>query len=398
VAGNVYGLRLLRRPAVRDTSLVVIAAILLVTRLIQVLSVEKARLAFDFKWYWVAAGQLLNGESIYSAQQLGGPYAPQGQEGFLYPPPLAALVTPFYLASPSDPLPAAAIWSLLAAVVAVASILALARNLRLAERFPTLAGRRIVLLLIAAFALPEVIDELINGNVHLFLLGLFTLAWLGISRGDARGEAVAGVAIGVATVIKIFPGLVLVWFIVTGRWRGVGWAVVGALALSLLTLPMTGIQPWLDFPTVLRNMAAPTDPSASFAPTMWLAPVLGFALARVVVTVLGVAIVAWSALRQSARTSFAVAVLASVLITPALWSHYLSMIVLPLLVALGSGVSLLVLGLDYVFLSAEAQDALGPYAWILARAVPTIGELLLLVVLLMIGRRRTATERVAAPA
>jgi len=394
----VYGLRLLRRPAVRDASLTVIAVVLLATRLIQLLDVGRERLAFDFKWYWTAAGAVVNGGSIYSAQQLSGSYAPQGQEGFLYPPPLAALVTPFYLFSPTDPIPAWMIWALLAALIAAASLLALARDGRLSERFATLRGRRVVLLLVAAFALPEVIDELINGNVHLYLLGLFTIAWLGVRRASRAGDAAAGLAIGVATVIKIFPGLVVFWFLVTRRWAALGWTVVGAVALSLVTLPFTGIQPWLDFPTVLANMAAPLDPSASFSPTMWLAPLLGFTVARVLVTLAGVAVVAWSAARQDPRTSFAVAVLASVLITPALWSHYLSLIVMPLVMALASGVSLVLLALDYLFLSAEAQSALGGYAWILSRAVPTVGELLLLVALLRVPAVAARMRAVPEPA
>ncbi|HEX8025064.1 MAG TPA: hypothetical protein VF484_02560, partial [Candidatus Limnocylindrales bacterium] len=187
--------------------------------------------------------------------------------------------------------------------------------------------------------------------------------------------------------------IVLLWFLLTGRRTAAVWTVIGAAALALLTLPLTGLQPWLDFPTVLANMSAPVDPSASFAPTTWLAPALGFTLARVVVTGAGVGIVAWSARRQPAARSYAVAVLVSVLITPALWSHYLSMILLPLGMALGGGVSALAIGLVYVLLSSQQQDALGDLAWITARLAPTIGELLLLWLLL---RGRAAEPALAA--
>jgi len=420
----VYGLRLLRRPAVQSTAIWTIAIVLAVARVLQLLGVEPERVAYDFRWYWVAAGNLLNGQSIYSPAQLAGPYAPQGQLGFLYPPPLAALAIPFRLVSPNDDVLGWAIWAWLAALVGGLSVVALARERRLAVRFPVLAGSRgIALLLLFAFALPEVLDELINGNVHLFLLGLFTLAWLGISASLARtapdaltgitggdrfgrsplagrmsaanGQRVAGLAIGVATVIKLFPAIVLLWFLLTGRRTAALWTVIGAAALSIATLPITGIQPWLDFPTVLANMSAPIDPAASFAPTAWLAPVIGFTLARVLVTGVGVAIVAWSARRQPAALSYAVAVLVSVLITPALWSHYLSMILLPLGLALGGGVSALAIGLDYLLLSSQQQDALGDLAWITARLAPTIGELLLLGLLL---RQRSAEPAPAAVA
>jgi alpha-1,2-mannosyltransferase len=392
----VYGLRLLRRPAVQSTAIWTIAIVLAVARVLQLLGVEPERVAYDFRWYWVAAGNLLNGQPLYSATQLAGPYAPQGQLGFLYPPPLAALAIPFRLVSPNDDVLGWAVWAWLAALVGGLSVVALARQRRLAVRFPVLAGSRgVALLLLFAFALPEVLDELINGNVHLFLLGLFTVAWLGIARADRRGEQAAGLAIGVATVIKLFPAIVLLWFLLTGRRIAAVWTVVGAAALSLATLPITGIQPWLDFPTVLANMSAPIDPAASFAPTAWLAPAIGFTLARVLVTGVGAAIVAWSARRQPAALSYAVAVLVSVLITPALWSHYLSMILLPLGLALGGGVSALAIGLDYLLLSSQQQDALGDLAWITARLAPTIGELLLLGLLL---RQRSAEPAPAAVA
>src|SRR6185503_20893551 len=136
------------------------------------------------------------------------------------------------------------------------------------ERFPLLAGRGRWLLVAAAFAFPPVVGELVLGNVHLLLLGLLTLAWLGLrwsetrdaargeARGDSRGEWLAGIAVGLATVIKVFPGLVVIWFLLTRRYRAAVGAVVGFAAAALATLPFTGIQPWLDYPTVLANLSA----------------------------------------------------------------------------------------------------------------------------------------------
>ena len=39
--------------------------------------------ANDFSYYWTAGSQLLHGGSIYSTQQLTGPYVPEDQTGFL---------------------------------------------------------------------------------------------------------------------------------------------------------------------------------------------------------------------------------------------------------------------------------------------------------------------------
>ena len=44
------------------------------------------------------------------------------------------------------------------------------------------------------------------GNVHFLLLWLLTLAWLGIRRGDPGGRWRGGAMVGVAAMIKVFPG------------------------------------------------------------------------------------------------------------------------------------------------------------------------------------------------
>jgi alpha-1,2-mannosyltransferase len=387
----VYGLRLLADPRLQRAILVVLAGVLVLYRAIALLDVEPARWGFDFAWYWGASSNLLHGLPIYSAQQLAGPYSPQGQEGFLYPPPLAALVIPLALVFPTNMAGAGLVWSVLGAVAAGAGLLLIVRTDRLGERYPLLAGSGVALLLVAAFALPPVIDEFINGNVHLFLVALLAAAWWGVARSDAsdgadaRGDRVAGIAVGIATVIKLFPGVLVLWFLLTGRRRAAGWSVVGAVALTLVTLPLTGIQPWLDYPRVLANLGAPIDATNSMAPTIWLAPWLGFTVARVVVTVIGLGVVVWAAHTLDARRGFALTVAVAVLVTPALWSHYLTVLLVPLTLALGAGVSLAWLAVVYVLLSAQKQAGLGDYAWITIRAMPTAGALLLAGVL---GRKR----------
>jgi len=386
VAANVYGLRLLGDPVVRRLGAAVIAVLAVAYRLVQLPATPPDHVGYDFRFYWTAARQLLDGQSIYSAQQLAGPYPPQGQEGFLYPPPLAALVTPFAAVFPTDPIPGLWIWSGLAAIVLVATVVALARSEHLGGRLPIVDGGWAWLLVAAAFALPPVVDELVNGNVHLFLAGLFALAWLGLRRHDATGDRAAGIALGVATVIKLFPGLLLVWLVLRGRWRPVGWSIVGILVLSLVTLPITGIQPWLDYPTVLANMAAPIDVSASLSPTVWLAPVIGFGTARLVVLAIVLVALAWVARRADERTGFAAAVVLALLATPALWTHYLSILVVPLLLALGAGVAPALVALAYLLLSAGYQAALGDAVWITVRLLPTLGMLLVLAGLVVRGR------------
>lgn len=393
---NGYGLRLLRKPHVQRAAVAVLAVVVLIFRALQFASLtQKIQWGYDFSAYWSAAGRLLDGLSPYTAAQLAGPYGPQQQFLYLYPPSLAAAVTPLAALFP-DYRSAAWVWTALGAAVLLWAVLALSRFEPLASRIPLLAGRGRWLLVAAALAFPPVVGELLLGNVHLLLLGLFTAAWLGLRRGTPRGEWVAGLAIGVAAVIKVFPALVVLWFLLTRRWRAAGGAVLGAVAFAGVSLPLTGIQPWLDYPAVLGNLAAPTDVTDTLAPTVWLAPYLGFLGARVAVTLAAVAVL-WAAARArdvSLARSFAIAVVLAMLIAPAIYQHYLALLVLPLVLALGAGVPLRYVVAAYLLMWGGQQDALGPYAWIVNRLMPTAGALLLLVALLLpIGRAAPPTAR-----
>jgi len=154
-----------------------------------------------------------------------------------------------------------------------------------------------------------------------------------------------------------------------------------------VTLPITGIEPWLQYPTVLANLSAPADTRDTLAPTVWLAGPLGFTLARLVVSVVGLAIVAWAALRargavsMSTARSFAIAVTVSILIAPATYHHYLALLVLPLVLGLASGVSIGWLAASYLLMWGGEQVALGDLSWIVNKGLPTAGALLLLVAL-----------------
>ncbi|MCI0584780.1 MAG: DUF2029 domain-containing protein [Chloroflexi bacterium] len=388
-AGGIYGLRRLSDPRLQRLILILIAAILVGFRLLQFIALTaQVQWGYDFGYYWRAGQALVAGLPIYSAEQLAGPYAPQGQNGFLYPPPLAGFMAPWTPIGPPDARLAAWGWTALGAAILVTTILAIARSEGIADRLRSSIGLGRWILVAAAFGFPPVVGELVLGNVHLVLLGLLGLAWLGIRAGTTRGEWLAGAAIGVAAVIKLFPGVLLLWFVLTRRWGGAAFVVVGVVAATLVTLPITGTHPWLDYPTVLANLAAPADTTDTLAPTVWLAAVLDFTVARVIVTAAGLAILAWAALRRPARMSFTVAVLVSILVAPALYHHYLAILVLPFLLLLAEGRSLGWLALAYLLMSGGEQTALGDLSWIVNRGFPTAGALLLLGLALAAGTRR----------
>ncbi|HYK94624.1 MAG TPA: glycosyltransferase family 87 protein [Candidatus Dormibacteraeota bacterium] len=401
---SVYGLRLLAKPRVRLTIVVLIAAIVVAYRAFQLAYLTtQPQWGYDLSFYWTAAQHLIHGEPIYSLAQLSGPYAPQGQDGFLYPPPFAAVMIPLAALTP-DARAAEWIWSALGVAVLVTSVLALARSERIGERLAMLRGRGRWLLVAAALAFPPVIGELSIGNVHLLLLSLFTLAWLGIRRRDVAGDAMAGFGLGAAALIKVFPGVLLLWLVATRRYRAAVAMVGAGVALVLVTLPFTGIEPWLQYPRVLGNLSAVYDTTDTISPAIWLAPYLGFTTARWLVLGIGVVIVVWSALRGGREPvpaiSFATAVVVSVLIAPNIFHHYLAIFVLPMILGLAAGVPLPWLAFAYLLMSGGQQPALGELAWIVNRVLPTTGTLVLLGSLLLARVRARPEEpqsRTAAP-
>ena len=392
MTSGIYGLRLLRDPAFQRIVLVVLAVVLVAFRLTQFL-VWSTRIqwGYDFSAYWTAASNLLHGLPIYVVDQLAGPYAPQRQFLYLYPPPLAGAVTPLAALIPGDYRVAAWAWAALGFLIVATSVLAAARSLGLLERVRSATGHGPWILLVAAFCFPPVVSELVLGNVHVLLLGLLSVAWLGVRRGDRTGERWAGIAVGLAAVVKVFPALLILWFLLTGRRRAAVWSVMGGLAAVVVTLPITGLQPWLDFPAALLNLSAPSDTTDTLAPTVWLASFIGFSPARVIVTGFALALLVWSSRRLPTRPSFALAVLLSLLIAPALYHHYLAITVLPFLLLFAEPGTFRWLVVAYVLMSGGDQTAYGDFAWIVNRGLPTAGTLILVLLAVRTGLAHAET-------
>jgi alpha-1,2-mannosyltransferase len=373
---RIWGLRVFADPRFVRLAVWLVLLIALWYRANQVIGwLSAPQWGYDFSAYWLAARHLLHGESIYTAAQLAGPYEPQfqGQFLYLYPPLLAVLVMPLAWLSPGTFGPAMGAWAVLGAAIATVVVLGVGRlEALLVDR------EHALLLLAAAFAFPPLVAELVLGNVHVVLLGLLALAWWETRAGARRGDAVAGLAVGTAALIKLFPAVVLLWFALTGRWRAVAWAIGGAVALVALTLPITGVGPWLDYPRAILNLGAPADTTDALAPSLWLSAVLPILPARAVVLGLGLLAVAWSAVRLEERASFGVAVAVSVLVAPSVFQHYLAIMVLPLLLGLrvvlaGPTAARLALAASYLAMWPGQQPLLGTFSWVLNRAIPTLG-------------------------
>ena len=377
---KMYGLRLLAAPGVQRSVLVVLLGVVLAYRALQLVALSgEIQWGYDFSAYWLAAGHVLDRAPIYADFQLAGQYSPQQQYLYLYPPFLAVAMTPLAAIIPSDYRLANLVWAVLGAIVAAVVVAAVARRERIG------APRETVLLVGGAFAFPPLIGELVMGNVHLLLLGLLGGAWLALRDDRPSMLPIAGILVGVATLIKLFPGLVILWLVLRGRYRAALWSLAAIAVLAVATLPVTGIEAWLEYPRVLLNLGPPVDTRDTLAPIVWLSSFMPPVLARVVVVVAMVAAVVWAARRTSEPISFAVAVTASVLIAPALYQHYLAILVLPLLLALRWAPPWSWVAVAYLAMFGGEQSAFGESAWIINRLLPTLGALLLLVGLMIRG-------------
>jgi alpha-1,2-mannosyltransferase len=379
-ASGIYGLRLLGTPRVQRSVIVVVLVVVLAFRALQLVTFAgQIQWGYDFSAYWSAARHLLDGLPIYSHAQLAGTYSPQQQYLYLYPPFLAVAVTPLAALFPADYRLANLPWAALGAILATLVVIGVARR-------EGIGGRRDTILLVgAAFAFPPVIGEIVMGNVHLVLLGLLGGAWLALRDERPSMGAVAGVLVGVATIIKLFPAVIILWFLLRGRYRSAAWALGTIAVLTVATLPVTGLTPWLQYPQVILSLGPPVDTTDTLAPIVWLSAVMPPAVARILVVVAMPAAVVWASRRRSEPVSYAVAVTASVLIAPALYHHYLAIFVLPLLLAFRWAPPIWAVALVYLAMFGGEQSALGSTVWIVNRLLPTLGAVGLMVLLLVRG-------------
>jgi len=267
---------------------------------------------YDLQAYVAAAQRVAAGGTPYQPETLGGPFSPGPAGLYLYPPPLAALLAPFS-GLPFEVI-AAGWWILRVGALAGACAL-----------LPVPAWIRGVLLGVAAISYPVLID-LNLGNVSLIVLLLTVCAWRWLDR-PAGSIAVAG-ALALRPTLVVLP----LWSLLRRQWRAVAWTVGAGLALILLTLPLVGLGAYGDYLTVLRNLSGLTGVernvdlgSAALLLGLpdWvaqLALLAGYALA---VLAIGLG------LRRDRDTGFVVTVMASLLLAPLLWVHYLVALLLP---------------------------------------------------------------------
>jgi alpha-1,2-mannosyltransferase len=300
------------------TALPVVALLVFAGSLALTLSFAGETLGYDFKAYYQAIVRLLEGQPLYDMS-----YTQTGGFGlFYYPPTFAPLLVPFGFLSE-----ALAIWiwialSILAFLVGVA-ILPVSRSVRW------------WIVLLAGLSFPFVYGVKL-GQVGPVLLLLMAIGWRWLDSPIRLG---ASGALGAA--IKLQPGLILVWALLTRRFRAVAIGAVVLLALAILATLMAGTGAWSDFLTLVRTVSDPITTPQNLTPgavVYQLGVPTGFATLVQVASMVLVLVLVLAAIRWATdEASYLATVIATQLVSPILWNHYATLLLLPVAYLLAAG-------------------------------------------------------------
>lgn len=270
--------------------------------------------AYDFSAYYHAVLRLIDTGSPYQPGWTlnEGPFQAGPFDLYLYSPVPVVLMLPFGALS-ADGGALVFLVIRLAMLVALCALMPVSRTARLS----TLA--------VACVSAP-VLQDLNLGNVSLIVTFLAVVAWRFVDR------PLSAVAIALSASIRPTMALFAVWWLARGKWRAVVWLALAGLGLVLITLPFVGIAGWNDYLTLLtnltnfegvyRNFALGALAARAGAPE-WLAHAAlfaGYAIAGVAVAL---------SLRRDRDVSFVVTLGATLLLSPLLWDHYMTNLLVP---------------------------------------------------------------------
>ena len=197
-----------------------------------------------------------------------------------------------------------------------------------------------------------VLNQIYQGQLNCLLASLITAAWI----ADRRGRpALGGVAIGLAGAVKLYPLFLLIYFAFSRQWKGLAAGIMAFFAANGLAGTVFGMEAFHEyFVTVVPGVTRQFEKSwvnlslHGFWLRLMDAEILSSRLGPIAVSTLGRGL-AWGAVltvtllvAQACRRcrtpenrdcAFALAVVATLLVSPITWSHYSLLLLLPLVLA-----------------------------------------------------------------
>jgi len=260
--------------------------------------------AGDFRPVWRAGRLFLHGRQPYPRPEQLLAYLGQRPRYFVYTMPVAALFSPF------GALP----YGVAAAIITLASLASILGSL-------WLLGVRDWRCYGIAFATPAVMTAVSYGTLTPLLVLAVAVAW---RCRDSKWAP--GIALGLAIVAKLFLWPLLLWLLVTRRFRAAGIAIATALGLVVVAWARIGLQNARGFPTLMRTLAHVQAPRGDGLSAL-VGP--GYALWALTIALLALGI---SVGRRSKdeRVLFTIVVALSLWLSPIVWTHYYALLI-PLL-------------------------------------------------------------------
>ncbi len=303
----------------------------------------------DFVQEWASACNYREGRPVYEPQEIRLAhhmgYRRRPNQVFLernlHPPTSILLVIPLSRLSYPDAL---LTWNVLSLLPLGISLYLAARGLGI--RLTPWSALPLYVLLLVCKPLRQ---QLLQGQLNLVLLVLIVGVWW----ADRTGRPVwAGILLGAATAIKLFPGFLFLYFVLQRRWRAVAAGAASIVVLTMWTVAVLGIESYRDYivdviPTLgswrswwpnvslLGFWSKLFDPNSNVGTTIPLvrSPLLARAGTWIscALAVVAVVVVVRRARSRSERDhAFATCITAMLLVSPIVWDHYFLLLLLPI--------------------------------------------------------------------
>jgi hypothetical protein len=296
--------------------------------------------AGDFKEYYIAARLMAKGQDIYNpqlqsaeAEAVGLPHDNLAylHTAYIYPSFLAIALMPLGNLSASN---AARVWNLMNLVLLVVSLLLITFTFDLHRRM----GRHYPwIIILFALAAPTMVSLRI-GQVNILILFLLALCLFGGQKLDYR---LTGLALALATFIKVFPVGLVAFYFWRKQYRVVMWCIGGMVAVIIAStafLAFSGRDVTTDIrylTQVLPSLTAPIPLDNQSLNGFLSRFGIEVAMERIVVLVLSIVILLITfaavehAQRDDTELDFSVVLTALLLVSPITWWSTLVLLVIP---------------------------------------------------------------------
>lgn len=193
----------------------------------------------DFTAYYTAARLIREKKSPYDgpafwqeAESLGFRH----DRPYIYFPLLAIVLTPLTLLTPQH---ATVVWFCTNAALLTLSAVLMITVLRLHESALAVAG-----LMLATLVFYPAIFSIFVGQANVWLLTLLVLAWYLAKRGT---DVVAGIMIAFASLIKVFPFCIALYFLWKGKYRIFLSTLAAVIVLVGISVAIVGLDPHITY-------------------------------------------------------------------------------------------------------------------------------------------------------